>query len=454
MDEFRFLPLGLLHESPQNPRRHWNAAALDDLVHSIIVQGVLTPLLARPSREKDGHFELAAGHRRYRACVRAGVAEVPVRVRDMDDATFLEVLTIENLQREDVHPLDEADGYQALMDLDGAYTPEAIAAKVGKSKSYVYQRLKLRSLIPAAREAFLRDELTAAHAVRLARLTPELQEEALDQVVYFDWMERDDKAMSLAPVADLDRWVRVRAAIDVEAPETAALFPEVAAAVAEAAVKGATILQLSRVPVKAKDGAPAPLGPNDWKVADGSDACPHAQAGVIVQGYDAGRILQVCVTRTCETHYPAPVAAASAGPDRRATDEVRRKQQEQWKKEEARRELWTTVVRAQAFAAVAKKVDDAPVTPEVVTRVLDVLVTSPDTRRLITKAIGGVLTPSNMAAALLLAVVGSRSWDPDGFIDTGVPKAYGVDVRAMLKAAEKTAAARKAKTAPKKRRAA
>ena len=98
---FQLIPLSQLRESTLNPRRHYNEQALDELAASIREQGLLTPPLVRPA--PDGNFEIAAGHRRFRASQRAGLTEIPVIVREMTDQQFLEVMTIENLQREDIH---------------------------------------------------------------------------------------------------------------------------------------------------------------------------------------------------------------------------------------------------------------------------------------------------------------------------------------------------------------
>src|SRR5204862_1803449 len=129
--DVQMIPIDKLLNSPMNTRRHYDAAAMADLEASIRQVGVLTPLIARLyplSLPGDPFFELAAGHRRFRAASAVGVRDVPVRVMDLDDDAFRHILIIEHLQRQDIHPLDEADGYQALMNTDKASTVEAIAA--------------------------------------------------------------------------------------------------------------------------------------------------------------------------------------------------------------------------------------------------------------------------------------------------------------------------------------
>src|ERR1700746_3516315 len=113
--EYRNLPLLTLTESPANPRRAFDESALSELAESIRTQGVLSPLLVRP---KGQSYEIVAGARRYRAAQLAGLDSLPVRIVELTDAQALETSIVENLQRRDVHPLDEATGYVSLLHLD------------------------------------------------------------------------------------------------------------------------------------------------------------------------------------------------------------------------------------------------------------------------------------------------------------------------------------------------
>jgi len=135
-------------------------------------------------RENGAGYELIVGERRWRASKLAGKTEIPAIVRPMSDAQALEVMILENLQRQDVHPLEEALGYKALLDHPEPDKPkptvESIAGKVGKSASYVYQRLKLAELVPRAQKDFREGYLTAAHAIDIARLQPADQRRALE----------------------------------------------------------------------------------------------------------------------------------------------------------------------------------------------------------------------------------------------------------------------------------
>lgn len=193
---FQLLDLGNITPSPLNPRKRFDEKGLKELSESIRSHGVQQPILVRPirpRRAKGDLYEIVVGERRYKASKLAQRTHIPAIIRDLSNADALEIMVIENLQREDVHPLDEALGYEALMkhkqetdpelgELPGApaHTAESIAAKVGKSVGYVYARLKLLSLIAISREAFEKDLITPGHAVLIARLQPMDQVRALD----------------------------------------------------------------------------------------------------------------------------------------------------------------------------------------------------------------------------------------------------------------------------------
>ncbi|HUZ97239.1 MAG TPA: ParB/RepB/Spo0J family partition protein, partial [Edaphobacter sp.] len=202
--EYRNLPILSLTESPANPRRSFDEGSLNELADSIRSQGVLSPLLVRPKGSTT--FEIVAGARRYRAALLAGLDSVPVRIVELTDAQALETSIVENLQRRDVHPLDEAAGFVSLLHLD--YTPEQISAKVGKATAYVVARARLAQLAPAVTEAFAKDEIGVGHALLLAKLETAQQEEALAAC----WQETSYTNGSkpkriLLPVRHLQQWI-------------------------------------------------------------------------------------------------------------------------------------------------------------------------------------------------------------------------------------------------------
>jgi len=203
--EYRDLPLECLAESANNPRRSFDEAALNELADSIRTQGILAPLVVRPVGQ---HFEIVAGARRLRAAQIAGLETAPVRIVDLTDAQALEASIVENLQRRDVHPLDEAQGFAALMRLEESqYSIEQVSAKCGKSPAYVASRLRLTELAAEVVEAFAKDEIGVGHALLLAKLQPEQQLEGLN-ACYQEQYTAGSKARSiLLPVKHLQQWI-------------------------------------------------------------------------------------------------------------------------------------------------------------------------------------------------------------------------------------------------------
>jgi ParB family transcriptional regulator, chromosome partitioning protein len=177
------IPLGQIQESKTNPRRQFDQAKLAELADNIRQHGVLQPVLVRPLANSETElYELVAGARRFRASQLAKRETIPATVRELTDAQCLELQLIENLQRADVHELDEARGYVALMLLQPeTYNVETLAEKIGRSEKYVYARLRLMHLIEEVQEAFYLDRLTVAHALEIARLQPSDQRRALQE---------------------------------------------------------------------------------------------------------------------------------------------------------------------------------------------------------------------------------------------------------------------------------
>ena len=224
--EYRNLPLLSLTESANNPRSTFDDKALDELAESIKAQGVLSPLVVRP---KGGHsYEIVAGARRYRAAQRAGLEYIPVRIAELSDGQAVEVSIVENLQRRDVHPLDEANGYVALLRLD--YSIEQIASKCGKSAAYVTVRTRLAQLAPVVVEAFSKDEIGVGHALLLAKLQPEQQEQALAACYQEAYGNGGKSKRILLPVRHLQQWIEHNILLELAAApfskEDAQLVPE------------------------------------------------------------------------------------------------------------------------------------------------------------------------------------------------------------------------------------
>lgn len=159
----RRLPVEQLVANRSNPRRDFDADQLDELTSSIREKGIMQPLLVRPNADEPGKFEIIAGERRWRAAQRAGLGDVPVIVRDVDDKESLELAIIENVQRADLNPLEEAMGYGQLME-QFDYTQQDLAQVIGKSRSHVANTLRLLKLPRDVRDMLARGELTAGHA--------------------------------------------------------------------------------------------------------------------------------------------------------------------------------------------------------------------------------------------------------------------------------------------------
>jgi ParB/RepB/Spo0J family partition protein len=185
----REIPLTELHPSPTNPRRSFPETGLSEMAESVRQYGVLQPILVRPwpaayaDISATAAYEIVAGERRYRASILAGMPSIMATVRTLSDTEVLEVQILENLQREEVHPLEEAEGYQVLM-LRTNYTAEDLAEKLGKSKAYIYARLKLCAITGQARQAFMEGQLSASVALLIARIpVPALQQKATEEVL-------------------------------------------------------------------------------------------------------------------------------------------------------------------------------------------------------------------------------------------------------------------------------
>lgn len=391
--EFRRLPLSMLRESKLNERHVKDDGKFRELVESVRDKGVLTPLLVRyvPSRmvpgtslTDPGKFEIAAGHRRFRAAGKAGVAEVPCLIREMSDREFLEVLITENLQREDPHPLDEARGFHHLLGLYSS-TPSddvrEIAARVGKDPSYVLQRLKLLDLTEEAQKAFLDGKFGVGHAVLLARLRPRDQKQAMSAMQgYDDWT-------SAWPVKRLEGWIHEKIHLDLsqaafpkddasltKAPPCAdcprrtgfepSLFPDVknhdvctdpacfsnkVAAFERRQIKelknkgvAGKALKLTRDDYTWRGGL---LSPKHWQPAR-PGSCPHVAPGVIQDVRDRGQVIAVCAEPGCVVHWRDGDGSRENGFPVQARDpkaEAREREKREIKRMAAGATLWAVL---------------------------------------------------------------------------------------------------------------
>ena len=180
-EELRFLPVDLIQQGQFQPRTVFNEEALQDLANSIKAQGVVQPILVRPNGTGD-KYEIIAGERRWRAAQMAGLHEIPVVLRQIDDQTAMCMALIENIQREDLNPLEQAQGLARLLDEFGM-THEGIADAVGRSRSTVSNMLRLLDLNTTVKEMLGAGKLEMGHARALLGLQEKDQVEAAAKVV-------------------------------------------------------------------------------------------------------------------------------------------------------------------------------------------------------------------------------------------------------------------------------
>ena len=156
----RMVPIEHVSRNPRNPRRHFDEAELQDLASSVSQHGIVQPVVVRPVGDR---YEIIAGERRWRAAQLAGLHEIPVIVRDVDDRTALEIAIVENVQRADLNPLEEALGYDQLI-AEYGYTQNDLGGIIGKSRSHVANSLRLLKLPEPVRDMLASGELSAGHA--------------------------------------------------------------------------------------------------------------------------------------------------------------------------------------------------------------------------------------------------------------------------------------------------
>jgi ParB family chromosome partitioning protein len=186
----RHMPIELIHASPNNPRKHFADADLDELANSIREKGLLQPIVVRP--RADGEYEIVAGERRWRASQRAGIHEVPVLIRELNDGEALEIALIENIQRSDLNPLEEARAYGLLLE-QFSYTQQQLADSVGKSRSHIANTLRLLTLPDTVRSLIEDGKLTAGHARTL--VAADSPAELADQIIKLGLSVREAESL-------------------------------------------------------------------------------------------------------------------------------------------------------------------------------------------------------------------------------------------------------------------
>jgi ParB family chromosome partitioning protein len=335
----------------------------------------------RPLNERS--FEIVAGARRYRAAQMAEAETVPVRIVQLTDAQAVEMSIVENLQRRDVHPLEEAQGFRALLNLDEPkYSIEQISAKTGKNPVYVAARLKLTELAPAVVEAFYREEIGVGHALLLAKLQPGQQEQALTACFKEDWSAGGQKTKRiLLPVRSLHFWIESNILLTLKlapfdkrdgqlVPATGScadcpkrtghnklLFSDmgkqdactdpvcyqakVDAHVAKTIAAKPKLVQISTAYGQQKEGSATlprnkyteirPEKPTTKEEATRPEfkTCKYTTEAIVSEGIDKGELRKVCTEPTCPVHHPKP------RPQKVADDAKWKAEQEKQRREQA-----------------------------------------------------------------------------------------------------------------------
>ena len=349
---FQFLAIDTIHESTTNPRQTFEESKLHELAESIRQHGLIQPITVRPNANG---FEIVAGARRFRAAQLAEVFSLPARIVELTDAQAMEWQLVENSQRVDVHPYEEAQGFQRLLDLPG-YDVTALVEKSGKSASHIYARLSLLQLIPEVAKAFTEERITASHANLLARLPQEHQAAAYAECWRKDWQ---DKEPHLLPAKHLSAWIQANLYLNLaEAPfdrEDTTLNPAAGACVTCPRRSGFNtslfhdvqgdqcldalcyqakttahidrelaarpqLVQLETAWRNPKEQHPGALQKHQYRELDTPDnpdaepPCPHTKAAIIVFGRNVGKTVAVCTDTDCPVHNPHVAAQRATDP--------------------------------------------------------------------------------------------------------------------------------------------
>jgi len=196
VDAVRMLPIGQIDPNREQPRRSFDEAALKELAASIEAVGVLQPIIVAPSGDR---YTIIAGERRYRASRLAGQTEIPAIVRDWDSQKRLEAALIENLQRDDLNPVEEAMGVRQLMD-EAGLTQEKVAERLGKSRPAVANLLRLLTLPDSVKVLLAEGKLSAGHARALVTVDPRRQVQLANLTVQQGWSVRQLERICAQPV--------------------------------------------------------------------------------------------------------------------------------------------------------------------------------------------------------------------------------------------------------------
>ena len=324
--ELQLIPLNKIVESPWNPRKHFDRIEQANLTASIRAHGQLVPGTVRPIA--GGKFELAAGTRRFRSVKGCELETYLAIVRPLTDAEFCEILAIENDERANVHPLEQANGFKLLMEHSG-YDVAKIATRIQRSHEFVYDRIRLLQLNPDLKDLFLENRFGISQAIVLARLSADEQRKAASKPDRYSHRRESGLWRASEPTlgekefpyvantaAELEHWIATHLRFDESKVQLEEQFPETAAeliAAEEAGVRVVAITFSDYLPPSIERTAEKIYTRDFWERADGlegSKVCDYAVVGVVKTHTGRGQSFGVCVSRdSCTVHWASRVAA-------------------------------------------------------------------------------------------------------------------------------------------------
>ncbi len=391
----------------ENPRGEVTDDGVADIRPSVRERGVLVPVLIR----RDGdRYRIVAGERRWRAAKLENCATIPVRLLEVDSSAAAEIAIIENVQRKDMGPLQEAESYQRLVATRKSI--DEIAARVGKSKQHIYRMLTLLRLVPKVQELLTADVLPVHYAFKLATVPAERQEEGL--AVCFKPLFRDEPSRDqLEPLATLTTWITKCVRLDPRSEDTRMFLPTLAEQVQQSEqVKHASVLAVSTLNFHTDRTDPKPILAKSWhEITDDDDGCPYAKPAVIVLGERQGTYVKVCVAkRNCRRHWPnsgalkkprtvADVEAELASLKRQEEQRARSDEDTRWRDE----------LRARALRQVVEQTRKLRWSPQLLVTVLHQLTGE---HRLLTELLGplNAIPVARHAQAMVVAIAVDQSW--------------------------------------------
>jgi len=373
-NELQTIPISSLYESSENSRHVFDDHKLQELAQSIQAQGIKVRLIVRQGEE--GKFEIVAGARRFRAAQLAGQSEVPCEIREYTDAEARDTRLIENLQRADLTPLEEAESYQqrlaAAIEGGKPLTASELAQRIGKNEKYVRFRLRLSDAIPPVKEALHKEKITLGHALEIVRFAPDVQANLL-RVCFTDrWNQKRPEAAS---VSELRRFIEEAILLDLKKAafdtDNATLIPEAGACTdcpkrtgndrmlfndvkkgdicsdpgcfgrkLERAVdvriemleaKGKKVVRISssynRTPSLPKDA----LTTGQYDRIANEKTCDDTAFGVLVDGSEKGRQIRVCTNAKCAVHGFAAGQARGSAQDKEKRAKARAEGLTRWR---------------------------------------------------------------------------------------------------------------------------